>query len=559
MNNSDQIRICKSPVFLIFIIQYKTTGMRFRTKSLIIILLACFARGQAQQSYYHLSDDNDFRRAMDLYEKERYNAAQKLFELAMEKYGSTNSELATLAEYYDAMCAVKLFNDDAEYLTFKFIGENPESPLVNMANFNLAGYFYARKKWPDAIKYYKNVDVDKLDKEQKGELYFKLGYSYFSRNEYDLAKPAFYEIKDIDTKYTPPALYYYSHIHYEEGNYQTALNGMLRLQNDKTFGPIAPYYIVQIYYKQGRYKDIIDYAPGIIDHVTDKRLAEVSRITAEAYAQLGQYVESLPYFQTFLDSSNVVTKEDKYQAGYAFYKAAKYDKAISLFGDISSTDSQLGQNASYYLADCYIKTNEKQKARLAFQSASSMDFDPVIKQDALFNYALLTYELGSDPFNEAISAFQQFINLYPESKRLDDAYKYLIQAYLNARNYGMAMESLDKTQLKTDDLKKAYQRVAYYRGVELFNTLKYKPAIDCFNKSLKYSSYDKTLSADALYWKGEAYYRMGNYSEAISAYNEFKNAPIAFTVKGFKTIDYSIGYAWFQLKNYSNADRKSVV
>lgn len=527
--------------------------MRFRTISLIIILLASFARGHAQQSYYQLSKDDDFRHAMDLFEKEKYATAQQFFESAMEKYRSSNSELAVQAEYYDAMCAVRLFNDDAEYLTFKFIADNPESPLVNMANFNLAGYFYARKRWYDAIKYYKKVDVDKLDKEQMGELYFKLGYAYFTMKKYDKAKPAFYEIKDIDTKYSPPALYYYSHIHYVEGDYQTALNGMLRLEKDKTFGPIAPYYIVQIYYKQGRYKDIINYVPGIIDHVTNKRLAEVSRIAAEAYAQLGQYDKSLPYFQTFLDSSNVVTKEDKYQAGYAFYKAGKYDKAITLFGDISSTDSQLGQNASYYLADCYIKTNDKQKARLAFQSASSMDFDPVIKQDALFNYALLTYELGSDPFNEAISAFKEFIKLYPESKRLEEAYKYLIQAYLNARNYGMAMESLDKTPLNSDDMKKAYQRVAYYRGVELFNNLKFKPAIDCFNKSLKYGSFDQTLKADALYWKGEAYYRMGDYSDAISEYNDFKNSQIAFTVKGFKTIDYSIGYAWFQLKNYKNA------
>ena len=33
-----------------------------------------------------------------------------------------------------------------------------------------------------------------------------------------------------------------------------------------------------------------------------------------------------------------------------------------------------------------------------------------IKQDALFNYALISFELGSDPFNETILAFEESYN-----------------------------------------------------------------------------------------------------------------------------------------------------
>ena len=41
----------------------------------------------------------------------------------------------------------------------------------------------------------------------------------------DKARNAFNQIKDTDTKYTAPALYYYSHIQYTQGNYETALEG----------------------------------------------------------------------------------------------------------------------------------------------------------------------------------------------------------------------------------------------------------------------------------------------------------------------------------------------
>ena len=518
-----------------------------------ILVFVLIRSASAQESAYHLDEDNDFRQGMELFEKGKFGMAQQFFEACYERNKTSDSELRTLSQYYMAYCAVSLFNEDAEYLTFKFIGENPESPLVNQAYFNLAGYFYARKRWKNAIEYYLKVDKDKLSKDQWSESYFKLGYAYFSDNDYEKAKQAFYHIKDYDTKYTPPAVYYYSHIHYEEENFQTALNGFLRLTSDPTFGPIVPYYIVHIYYRQGRYQEIIDFAPGIIHQVTDKRLAEVARITAEAYAELGMYKESLPYFQTYIDSAATVTKEDKYQVGFACYKAGEYTEAIEILGSISSTDSRLGQNAAYYLADCYLKMDDKQNARLAFLSASKGNYDPSIQQDALFNYALITYELGNDPFNEAIRAFEDFIHRYPESKRIREAYRFLIQAYLNARNYKLAMESIEKADLQSDEMKQAYQKIAFFRGVELYNNLEYSDAIRHFDKSLKYGNYDQALKARALYWKGESYYRLKDYQNAIASYTQFREASIAYTLDEYDLIDYNIGYAYFHQKNYAKA------
>ena len=37
----------------------------------------------------------------------------------------------------------------------------------------------------------------------------------------------FSEIKDIDTEYTPPAVYYFSQIAYEQKMYQTAMDGFI--------------------------------------------------------------------------------------------------------------------------------------------------------------------------------------------------------------------------------------------------------------------------------------------------------------------------------------------
>lgn len=523
-------------------------------KPILFLLITFFLSGvSGQESAYHTEGRENYQRGLEFLEKEKYNTAQKFFEAALEETDQSNSELRSLAQYYMAYCAVRLFNEDAAYLTRKYVGENPEHPRVNEAWFNLAGYYYARKKWRDAIDHYEKADPVRLTEEQQAEYYFKIGYAHFSVNEPEQARVYFYRITDKDTKFTPPARYYYAHIHYDEENYQTALNGFLRLVDDETFGPIAPYYIVQIYYRQGRYKEIIEFAPGMMDQVTSSRLAEVSRIIASAYAHEGMYRESLPYFTTFMDSAKVVRKEDKYEAGYAFYKAEDYKNAITVLGSVSSTDSELGQNAAYYLADCYIRTGDKQNARLAFQSASSMSYDPAIQQDALFNYAMISYELGNDPFNEAIRAFESFIEKYPDSKRIDEAYRFLVQAYLNARNYRLAMASLEKSELRSDDLKRAYQKIAFLRGIELFTNLDYQGAINHFDKSLKYGSYNEVMRARALFWKGEAAYRVEDYQSAISSYNSFKSASVAYTLSEFDVIDYHIGYSYFRQKNYPRA------
>ena len=60
-----------------------------------------------------------------------------------------------------------------------------------------------------------------------------------------------------------------------------------------------------------------------------------------------------------------------------------YDKAADLFGQITGSESALSQNALYHLADCQLRLNDKNKARMAFSSASKMEFDPEIREDAL--------------------------------------------------------------------------------------------------------------------------------------------------------------------------------
>lgn len=520
---------------------------------IVSVLLLMGLSSFSQKPISYTDPDLEYKTGLELFEKMKYGVAQKHFENCIESYGDLNVEFKANAEYYSALCAIELFNEDAEYKISKFIAERPENSKVNAAYFHMGKFQYRQKKYKKAISWFLKLNKDKLNDEEIAEYYFKLGYSYFRTKKYDKASSAFFEIKDINTKFTGPAIYYYSHIAYQDKNYETALQGFQRLSSNETFAPIVPYYITQIYYLQGRYDEVLKYAPPFLESASAKRAPEIAKVIGDSYYKKQEYSNALEYLQQHVSESKNVLRKDYYQLGYCYYNLEQYDSASVSFEKVFTETDKLAQNAYFHLADCYIELDQKNKARLAFEFASKLDFDPDIKEEALFNYALLTYELYHSPFNEAIGAFHEFIELYPDSYRLDDAYNFLVMAYLYTSNYKEALNSLEMISEKDHGMKEAYQKVAYYRGLELFSNLKYEEAIEKFDKSLFYPAYNRSIKAQANYWKAEAFYQIEQYEKAIEAYNEFLISTGAFQLPEYNLAHYNMGYSYFKLKDYPNA------
>lgn len=121
------------------------------------------------------------------------------------------------------------------------------------------------------------------------------------------------------------------------------------------------------------------------------------------------------------------------------------------------------------------------------------------------------------------------------------------------KNYKDAITSIEKIKTKTPTILKAYQRVAYYRGLELFNNLAYNQSVEYFDLSLTNGSHDRRINALALFWKGEALYRVGDYNNAINSYNKFLSAPGATTLPEYANAEYNLAYSYFKIENYASA------
>lgn len=506
----------------------------------------------AQETAIYLSVEEDLQLARELYRQEKYNAAYRQYE-KVQMQVEQKSELYSEALYFKAASALKAGHNSGSSFLETFVEEYPDSPYINRALFDLAGYHFDKRHYAAVVRTYNDVDRSSLSNNDFIKLRYQTGYSYLMQDDTLKALSEFQEIKDENNLYSRPATYYWAHIMYLQENYQSALEGFSKLETDPSYSRVIPIYVSHIYYKQQRYNEVVNYTTSIIDDVEPEHKSELSKIIGDSYFHLREYKNAIPYLEAYYETSGPKTREDNYLLGYSYYTTGQYEKAVPLFENASRGRDEMAQNAYYHLADSHIKAGDKEKARVAFEAAAEFDFNEKIKEDALFSYAKLTYELSYSPFNETIKAFDRYITLYPNSQRNSEAYQYLTEVFMITRNYSDAINSIEKIENKTPDILKAYQRVTFYHGLELFNNLAYSQAIDNLNLSLKHSSYSSELNARALYWKAEALYRLGDFRNSAETYSRFLKTAGAFSLPEYREAEYNLAYAWYKLENYDQA------
>lgn len=519
----------------------------------ILITLALLAASytHAQKTSVYKSPQAEYNDAVDLYAKAKYASALTIFDKLAT---SGNENLHAGSQYYAALCAGQLFHPDAVDRLESFISKYPENAQVNNAFFELGRQFFNNKDYKKALQNFAMVDIYELSGEQTDEYHFKMGYSCFKTDNLAKAKEELVKVKDKPNRYMAPATFYYANIAYLEKNYETALKHFEKIENDETFKDVTSYYIVQIYSMQGKYNELIAKAVPLLEKQGNPKMnAEMARLTADAYYHKENYKEASAYFDRYLNANPInVSRKDYYEIAFAAYKNSDYNKSVKYFQLVATVQDTLSQNAYFHLGDSYLKTNQKRYAHNAFLSAYKIKADQDLTEEALFNYAKLSIELSYNPYNEAVKALQDYINEYPKSQRLDEAYGYLADLYMVTRNYKEALASLQKVKKRNARLDAAYQKISYYRAIEQFNNSDYNGAIGLFGQAQETST-DKQVQAAATYWMGESYYRLGQWDEAESAFSKFLVSPGASSQPFFNTANYNVGYCYFKQNEFGKA------
>ena len=431
----------------------------------------------------------------------------------------------------------------------------PESVYNNDLRFAQGLLYCSRSEYDKALACFGRVNYRALDRTRREQYDLRMGYIEFGRDDYDRAMTYFDRINP-QSEFYDHALYYKSYIAYAREQYDWARSGFERLLKSEAYGEVAPYYLLQIEFKQGNYRYVVENGEELIRRASPRQRAELSRVMAEAWFRLGEYSKPLDYLDAFVQAGGEMGRDENYLYGFSLYRTARYDDAAEYLRKACGADDALTQNASYHLADCYLRGGDKQQAMQSFAMASNAEFDSAIAEDALFNYGKLQYELGGGRFNEAIQVLNRYVAQYPSSPRVRTAKELLAAAYYNSHNYDEAYEIIASYPDPDGDLLAAKQKIAYFRGLSALEKGDTQGAGRYLAESARIGISPK-YNALATFWQGEIAYGRGNYDVALRDYESYlKRAPK--TEPEYAMAFYNTGYCHFSKENMPRA-RESFV
>ncbi|AVR43970.1 hypothetical protein C7S20_01090 [Christiangramia fulva] len=520
--------------------------MTLKKAFLLVIFISFSFSGISQQSAAYTNELVDFNRALALYNNEQYLAAQNLFDEVME---DTNDEkIKGDCAYYIANAAVRLNQPGADELMEKFVTHYPTSTKTNSAYLDVADYYFNTGKYALARRWYDRVDEKAMSRKDRERFYFNNGYAYFRSNDMEKAQDYFQRVSD-SKEYGSQAKYYLGYIAYEGDDYQQANQYFEEVKGNARYSKDLSYYQADMNFKLGNFEKAIEQGLEQLPKSNRQELSQLNKIIGESYFNLGEYEKAIPYLKEYKGLRGKWNNTDYYQLGYAYYKQGNYEAAINEFNKIIDGQNAIAQNAYYHLAQSYLELGQKQQALNAFKNASEMDFNAKIQEDALLNYAKLSYEIGNS-YESPSKVLLSYLEKYPGSQHKEEVESLLIDSFITSKNYEEAMRLLENNRNFSD--KQAYQKVAYFYGLELFEEGDYYAAIENFDKALK-EPRDQQISAKATFWKAESEYNVNRMEDAILGYREFKGMNAARNTEEYEDLDYNIGYAYFKKNDYSQA------
>ena len=513
---------------------------------LLPLFLGMVFLGTAQETQIYTHEQKDYQDALALYNNEQYQAAQTIF--ARVKNDTDNLETKANSAYYEATAAVRLGQAGADNLMEDFVEKYPTSTKRNSAFADVAEYYFDTGKYPYALKWYNKVDQGALSRKEMDKFNFNYGYALFSSKKTKEAESYLNKVTNSPI-YGSQAKYYLGYISYQEDDYEAANERFDEINDPEILEEKMNYYQADMNFKLGNFEEAIALAKKQMAKGDRKEKSELSKIIGESYFQLKQYDNAITFLEEYKGKRGRWSNTDHYLLGYCYYKQGDFANAIQEFNKIIGGTNSVSQNAYYHLAECYLKLDKKSEALNAFRNASQMEFSPEIQKDAYLNYARLSYEIGNayEPVPQVISTY---LEKYPDDSNAQEMKELLVDSYITSKNFAGAMELLEKNRGFAS--KATYQKVAFYRGVELFMETDYGGASETFSKSLG-SAEDALFTARANYWRGESLYLLNRFDEALTSFTAFKQSSMANSTDEIKDIDYNMAYTYFKLRDYGNS------
>ncbi len=485
---------------------------------------------------------NGYRNAVTLYENGMYSQARSAFD---DIYSATDD---VNAKAYSALCSIKMRDYDYETVATDFLGRFPYSVLADQVRFEYAGALFEVEDYEDAIHLYESIQASNLNKSQYPEYQYNRSYCNFALGYFDFAENGFLSVLKQDSEYGHASEYALGYINYERKNFVDAVSWFASASADENYSALCDYYIVDSKFMLKEYDYVTEVGPVVMEEVTEDLGAHLSRIISESWLVKGDTEKALSYYD--MSGNGNKTRGDYFFAGSLLYAAGDWAGAVENYSQMTDRTDSLGQIANYNLGFSSIQVKDRVSALRAFKEASDVTYDPVITEDAYFNFAKLAFDLNNDS-----APFQTYLDRYPEHRDSDRIYSYIAVASLRSRDYAAAVEAFNNIDELDDDMHDNFMKTNYLRATQLVDNNSWKDAVECLRASSIYAEKYSSFWQLSQFWLAESYFHSGEYDKAIQIFSDLHNHSAFEGDPEGDMIQFGIAYSNFKKGDYVSAAR----
>ena len=487
--------------------------------------------------------------------EERPDGFREALRLMDRGFGSRASSILMLkddvnAKGYDVLIHVLRRTEGYEAPMHRFLEENPHIAVVPQIKYAYALNLFDDGDFKAALEIFDNLDVERLDSDQKTEYLFKKAYACLENHMLTEAVKGFELVQELPMNdYVAPSRYILGYINYETRSFAKALSWFEKSVEDSRFSEMSSYYIMECRFMLGDHAYVAANAERMLGAVPVDRKANTARLISESLLVLGDADQARKYYDMAMGGGETPeTRTEWFYSGSVLYAVKDYEGAIRSYSHMTERSDSLGQIANYHLGYSYIQTKNKVAALTAFKEAAQVWYSPAIAEDAYFNWAKLAFDINHDP-----SVFNDYLKKYPVKEQSDRINNYIAVAALYDRDYATAIEAYDRIDELDDGMVLNYMKANYLRANQLVSSGSYRLAIPCLKASAYYSDKSSRFNQLSRFWLAESYYRNDQYDDAIGVFENLYNTQALYRQPESYVIPYCIGYSHYKKGAYGAA------
>ncbi len=440
---------------------------------------------------------------------------------------------------------------------WEFMQNYPNSVYYNRMLMLLGSSYYARQNYKDAISCFDQCEPLLLDDSDCRRMvrYNAISLIRCGKTDEGLLQMSILEQLVKEPEQDEDIVFYKAYLDYNKGNTEKAKSGF---ENSLEGGHSneAMLYLADMNLREsGDNEEAYRTASRMVMESDDPILeAEAERILGEYWYRKGDFRQAQDLLTSYLLlNEGLKERHDIYLLGMSCFMNGDMDGALTNLSEVSEGDDLMAQNAALHVGLAALSKGDKNMARMAFERASDIPGDPEVREQALYNYAMILHETAFSPFAESVTSFERFLNEFPKSKYADRVSSYLVDVYLNTTSYDAALASIAKIKSPGASIQAAKMQLLYNKAMDKLAAGNLDEVTILLTEVITLDRYGHDMAVEATFWRGETYYRTGQTSMAETDYKRYLALIDGKATPSSALANYGLGYIYYGRQKYDQA------